>query len=623
MARALFPGGEGPPGAARRGDVLYEPADPGPRVDFITQRLLENYGARPHSVADFRGAGSRPGSRGSRGSSTGRPASQLAPGRRQTFSASLARTAGARPFLEEVDTRPLRPVSALAEAADCYTGRAHQVYLASREAGRKADGMVLEGVIASRIRSGARPVATTRPISGASLAGPGGRSPSSLDRSARAGAPARAASAPLAWGEGGASGLLGTTRDMRASLRGGRPESGEAEPDPSELLASRAPARLGADVGPGDSALRTYGARVWPVQRNVTADRVNEGMRALHVNSFRYSLSSLAPASRPALVNPALHLAGDVRPLTSILTPQMTLAASDLALRMQEMKLRCEGLDASRMTPDQRAELERRYAAFGTSSVGSVSRPQPRRRGKGSEAAREREEAAADALRQNRNHTLGADRSEADHARLRLSAKMALHDASAMREKLPVVFRPEGYSLRRGSASSGAGGTRDAREAREAREARGSNGPGGSGAVGTRPLRATVPFDGGLWASGASDRSDRPDRSDRRGRSERLDLSGPHNRQDFMHAAPLDSRAAFSRPQSFSERAELVDLGRSGGPNWAGYAAEPDPGAYAGIDAYDGPDYRAGDRLSASLGAPVSSRGYATPNGLPGQRKLY
>lgn len=89
-------------------------------------------------------------------------------------------------------------------------------------------------------------------------------------------------------------------------------------------------------VSPQESGSLTvlpYAPHVRPIQKHVTLNRLNDGLRILRETNMRYGLGNMEPNNRPIIANPALTVAGIVQPIQSVLTEQMMIASSDISSR--------------------------------------------------------------------------------------------------------------------------------------------------------------------------------------------------------------------------------------------------------------------------------------------------
>lgn len=108
-----------------------------------------------------------------------------------------------------------------------------------------------------------------------------------------------------------------------------------------------------------------YAPHVRPIQKHVTINRLNDGLRILRETNMRYGLGNMEPNNRPIIANPALTVAGIVQPIQSILTDQMMIASSDLSLQMKEMTMAASGINFSKLSDQERDSLDTQYVAFG------------------------------------------------------------------------------------------------------------------------------------------------------------------------------------------------------------------------------------------------------------------
>lgn len=108
-----------------------------------------------------------------------------------------------------------------------------------------------------------------------------------------------------------------------------------------------------------------YAPHVRPIQKHVTVNRLNDGLRILRETNMRYGLGNMEPNNRPIIANPALTVAGIVQPIQSILTEQMMIASSDISLQMKEMAMAASGINFSKLSEQERDSLDTQYVAFG------------------------------------------------------------------------------------------------------------------------------------------------------------------------------------------------------------------------------------------------------------------
>ncbi|EFO65639.1 Hypothetical protein GLP15_3354 [Giardia lamblia P15] len=108
-----------------------------------------------------------------------------------------------------------------------------------------------------------------------------------------------------------------------------------------------------------------YAPHVRPIQKHVTLNRLNDGLRILRETNMRYGLGNMEPNNRPIIANPALTVAGIVQPIQSVLTEQMMIASSDISLQMKEMTMAASGINLSKLSEQERDSLDTQYIAFG------------------------------------------------------------------------------------------------------------------------------------------------------------------------------------------------------------------------------------------------------------------
>lgn len=121
-------------------------------------------------------------------------------------------------------------------------------------------------------------------------------------------------------------------------------------------------------VSPQESGSLTvlpYAPHVRPIQKHVTLNRLNDGLRILRETNMRYGLGNMEPNNRPIIANPALTVAGIVQPIQSVLTEQMMIASSDISLQMKEMTMAASGINFSKLSEQERDSLDTQYIAFG------------------------------------------------------------------------------------------------------------------------------------------------------------------------------------------------------------------------------------------------------------------
>ncbi|TNJ29800.1 hypothetical protein GMRT_11496 [Giardia muris] len=340
------------------------------QVDFITQRLAETYAPRIPPG----------GTHGSRG--------------------EASRTRTNQSVLDlRADQQKKRAPMALYEADQRHNGMNHKLYLAVRKSTQLNDDQQLESILASRIRNSQRPINTTRPMGSAlSAAGVGSLydQPGSMHSShlASSGIHRGVASSQLS-----TSGLNTSRGQVQGNRQGSRSEQrlnrsaqgtmgrsmgyhdgtvitvshegAKIPPLPAYMLEA-----MENNPEPQKNGVRTeedlnvdmlsYSPHIRPLQKTITANRFNDGLKVLREANLRYGLGNMEPNSRPILVNSALTVPGIVQPIQSVLSEQMMIASSDISLTMKELTLSSAGINTRGLSEKEREDINTQYIAFGT-----------------------------------------------------------------------------------------------------------------------------------------------------------------------------------------------------------------------------------------------------------------